>query len=70
MVKQTAKWIDVLDLIELLRGVNVDFVLISAKPSTHTHTHTNANANTKKNNKSGLYLFVRYTQILRSLNKS
>lgn len=46
MVKQTAKWIDVLDLIELLRGVNVDFVLISAKPSTHTHT--NANANTKK----------------------
>lgn len=48
MVKQTAKWIDVLDLIELLRGVNVDFVLISAKPSTHTHTHTNANANTKK----------------------
>lgn len=68
MVKQTAKWIDVLDLIELLRGVNVDFVLISAKPSTHTHT--NANANTKKNNKSGLYLFVRYTQILRSLNKS
>lgn len=68
MVKQTAKWIDVLDLIELLRGVNVDFVLISAKPSTHTHTQTQMQ--TQKNNKSGLYLFVRYTQILRSLNKS
>lgn len=55
MVKQTAKWIDVLDLIELLRGVNVDFVLISAKPSTHTQTQTQKK---KTTNQDSIYSFV------------
>lgn len=66
-MKKTAKWIDVLELIELLeeskRRFRFDFSI-----TTHTHTHTNANTN--ENYKSGLFLFVRYTQILRSLNKS
>lgn len=58
MVKQTAKWIDVLDLIELLRGVNVDFVLISAKPSTHTHTHKRKCKHKKTTNQDSIYSFV------------